>query len=219
VYVPDWEPLANALKRVMDGGPAEQQARVDICNAVADRKIGVRVLLAASARDGAGQRFSGGNLRVPERLVPDDFDWDQSRPLKPWPTGPTDPEQIVALWSWMPRPIELLELSTGDVIDVLCNLRPPAAPASIEYREPTGSEPPGRLNRGGRPAKFQWDDIWFRIMRYLHEKGFPEHQAEMVVAIQELCRDADLGEPDESTLKPKVRRLFKIWHEAEKGHN
>jgi hypothetical protein len=56
-------------------------------------------------------------------------------------------------------------------------------------------------------------------MRYLHEKGFPEHQAEMVVAIQELCRDADLAEPDESTLKPKVRRLFKIWHEAEKGHN
>jgi len=114
---------------------------------------------------------------------------------------------------------ELLELSTGAVTDVLCNLRPPAAPASIEYREPTGSEPPGRLNRGGRAAKFQWDDIWFRVMRYLHEKGLPEHQAEMVVAIQELCRDADLGEPDESTLKPKVRRLFKIWHEAEKGHN
>jgi hypothetical protein len=216
MYVPDWEPLANALKRVMDGGSAEQQARFDICNAIADRKIAVRVLVASSARDVAEWTLMGQNLRVPERLAPDDFDWDQSRPLKPWPTGPAPAEHYEALWRWVPRPIELLELSTGDVIHIF-NLGAPAAPTSIEDRERVGTKSPGRLNQGGRPAKFQWDDIWFRLMRYLHENGFPERQAEMVAIIQELCRNARLGEPDESTLKPKVRRLFTIWHEGERG--
>jgi hypothetical protein len=219
VYVPDWEPLATVLRRVIDGGSAEHQACVDICNAVADRKIAVRVLVATPARDVGGKWLWGGNLNVPERLAPDDLDWDRSRPLKPWPTGPTGPESIEALWAWVPRPIELLELSTVDVMYVLCNLRTPAAPALIENQEPTESEPAGKLNRGGRPPKFQWDDIWFRVMRHLHENGFPEHQAEMVKIFQELCRNVGLGEPDESTLKPKVRRLFKIWQEGETSHN
>jgi hypothetical protein len=216
VYIPDWEPLAKAFRRVVDSGSVEQQARIDICHAIADRKIAVRALVADSAPDVAGRTLSGGNLSVPVRLAPDDLDWVHSRPLKPWSAGPALVEHYEALWSWAPRPIALLELSTADVIDVLCNFQTPSAPCLIQYRKHTGSELSRRLNRGGRPPKFQWDDIWFRLMRHIHEKGFPERHSELVGIIQELCRDARLEEPDESTLKPKVRRLFEIWYGGEK---
>ena len=54
-YVPDWQPLAAALERVMATGATEDNAKLDICRAVADQKIDVRVRIAASEYDwGAG---------------------------------------------------------------------------------------------------------------------------------------------------------------------
>jgi hypothetical protein len=114
-YVPDWEPLADALKRVMAAGISEDQAKPDLCNAVADRKICVRVTLARR-----GQVFSGGNVGVPSHLAPTDFDWELSRPLRPWPIGPVGPQNYTWLSGWEDQPIALVEISTVDVINVLC---------------------------------------------------------------------------------------------------
>ena len=47
-YTPDWEPLADALKRVLATGVDKDEARVDLCRAVADRKIHIRVRIAAT---------------------------------------------------------------------------------------------------------------------------------------------------------------------------
>ena len=64
-YTPDWELLADALKRVMMSGVGEDQAKADLCRAVSDRKIDVRVRIAATDCVMGGRVFSDGNVDVP----------------------------------------------------------------------------------------------------------------------------------------------------------
>ena len=124
-YIPEWESLANALTRVKEFSGHEQQAKIDICNAVADRKIVVRVL------DG-DEMYPGDNVRVPRRLAPSDFDWVQSRPLKPWFIGPMPGQHYY--WNGGDRPISLIELSTADVRAVLCGAASFATEVVIKQR-------------------------------------------------------------------------------------
>jgi hypothetical protein len=123
-YPPVWEKLADALKRVIATDVSEDEAKLDLCNAVADRKINVRVKIAASDRDRPGQVFSDGNVGVPAHLKPDDLDWVQSRPFAQWWIGPKGPEN----YTWFSggnRPLDLIELSTADVIEILCGAAQP----------------------------------------------------------------------------------------------
>lgn len=118
-YIPEWESLADALTRVMAFGGNEQQAKADICNAVADHKIVIRV------SDGE-ETYPGDNVRVPRRLTPIDFDWVQSRPVKPWFIGPMPGQHYY--WTGSNRPISLIELSTAAVQEILCNAETPNDP-------------------------------------------------------------------------------------------
>jgi hypothetical protein len=120
-YLPNWEPLADALKRVMATGVSEDEAKSDLCHAVADRKIDVRVRIAASDYRMGGRVFAGGNVGVPRHLRPDDLDWLQSRPFAQWPIGPRPGEHYSWIGGWEKRPLDLIEVSTGDVMNVLCN--------------------------------------------------------------------------------------------------
>jgi hypothetical protein len=121
VYTPDWEPLADALKRVIATGVSEDEAKMDLCRAVADRKIDVRVKISASDYGMRGQVFSDGNVDVPPHLRPSDLDWAQSRPLAEWPIGPRPGEHYAWIGGWKNRPLDLIELWTADVIDILCD--------------------------------------------------------------------------------------------------
>jgi hypothetical protein len=125
-YTPDWELLAGALRRVMAAGLGEDEAKLSLSGAMADGKIRVRVRVAASYRARGGQIFYGGkgngNVHPPMHLTQSDFDWARSCPLAPWPIGPRwgerrEPEWIRGRENW---PIDLLELSTADVTNVLC---------------------------------------------------------------------------------------------------
>lgn len=117
-YTPDWEAIADALKRVMATGTTEDEAKTDLCRALADRKIDIRVRIAASGYGRQRQVFSDGNVGVPPHLSPNDVDWTQSRPLGPWLIGPKLGEHYS--WNWENRPLDLIEVSTADVIAVLC---------------------------------------------------------------------------------------------------
>jgi hypothetical protein len=141
-YVPDWESLAAKLKRVMETGASEEEAKLDICRAVADRKIRVRVRVAPSnSHSMGGMVLSGGNVDVPAHLDPRDFDWVRSRPLKPWLTGPQGVEHYTWTSGWSRRLLDLIELSTGDVEKVLCADHDAAQTKSAQPALPITSRP------------------------------------------------------------------------------
>jgi hypothetical protein len=94
-YLPDWERLFDALKRLRATGLAEGEAKRQICNAIADRKIKLRIYLlvppinvdwlprrALSAREA----YHVKDDEIPPRLTPRDFNWSQSRVRRsgPW---------------------------------------------------------------------------------------------------------------------------------------
>jgi hypothetical protein len=107
---PEWEQLADVLKRVTATGVTENEAQVAICSAISDREIRVRLFVGnieradifllegrersipsqLSPRDFAWRSERFGlpppqiSLMIPSCIAPQDFDWRQSRPLKPW---------------------------------------------------------------------------------------------------------------------------------------
>jgi len=114
-YIPDWELLGVALKRIMAFNVEESEAKADLCHAIADRKINVRVTLA-----GGKGVFSGGNVGPPVHLEPHDLDWDNSRPQAPWGIGPMLGEHYAWLDGWEKKRIDRVEASTADILKTLC---------------------------------------------------------------------------------------------------
>jgi hypothetical protein len=110
----------DALNRVMVTGATEDEAKSDLCRAVADQKIGIRVRISAADYSMGGRIFANGNVGVPVHLKPSDFDWVQSRPLAQWRIGPKPGQHYAWLGGWENRPIDLIELFTNDVTEVLC---------------------------------------------------------------------------------------------------
>ena len=82
-YVQDWTPLAEARRLVESSGLSKDEAELDICNALADRKIPIRpeILEIYGSR---GLPLGAPALRVPRRLTPRDFDWEKSATVTPW---------------------------------------------------------------------------------------------------------------------------------------
>jgi hypothetical protein len=62
---------------------------------------------------------------------------------------------------------------------------------------------------GGRPEVFPWDDIWIEICRYVHVEGLPQTIAELTRHVQEWCENQYDKQPGDSTLKPKLGKLYK----------
>jgi hypothetical protein len=120
-YTPVWEPLAGALKRVLAAGLSKKEAQVDICNAIADGKIRVRVTFADQSpgiiRTSIGAES---DFKVPIRLTPKDFDWRRSRPLKSWLT--VTREWMSGSGEKHSLSISLVEVCTADVLD--CIVKP-----------------------------------------------------------------------------------------------
>jgi hypothetical protein len=82
----DWEPLAESLKRVMETGVKEHEAQMAICRAILYREIRVRFYSSSLVGVIFLEDFAPniGGLVIPQHLEPQDFDWQQSRPLRSW---------------------------------------------------------------------------------------------------------------------------------------
>jgi hypothetical protein len=133
-YVPDWERLPDVVNRVTAWGISEDQAKFDISRAIADKKMRTRVTVVIEPdapaiwqqmilkAQGLGLPrhnesigyFDGPNVKVPPHLTAADFDWENSRPLKPWPVRPRGGSRDK--WQSFSRPASLIELHTADVL-------------------------------------------------------------------------------------------------------
>jgi 7-cyano-7-deazaguanine synthase in queuosine biosynthesis len=123
-YIPDWERLLNAVKRVMTTGVNEATAKVDLCRAISDRKVKVRFRVEKEEGIGSigevvvGTVRHGSDVAIPTHLKPSDFDWQRSRPLKPWRDIRQGFDMLAALWH-----LEWIEVLRDDVSKVLCGVR------------------------------------------------------------------------------------------------
>jgi hypothetical protein len=98
-YISEWERLSDALGRVMAIGVSRSQAKRDLCDAIVDRKIGIRHL--------------DDDVRVPPDLDPQEFDWQNSRSRSSWEKVRNG--NVIGRW----RPPRI-ELRCADVTSVLC---------------------------------------------------------------------------------------------------
>jgi hypothetical protein len=126
------------LNRVIAVGVSEDEAKLAITSAIADRKIRVRVTVKSDAAPlmrwnrtvaeakglGSGPNnpvpaaecFEGANIGVPIHLTPHDFDWQNSRPLKPWQIRPRDSRSTEGRTFVLPRrTVRLIEVSIADI--------------------------------------------------------------------------------------------------------
>jgi hypothetical protein len=145
MYVPEWEILADVLTRVLATGLEPERAKGQICSAIDDRKIGIRVKVDETDHDIPGKIRTGGKqVEPPLPLDPKDLDWVLSRPKDAWDTGPSQVESYLAGWEWHPRRITLLWLQTADVIDIFCSATGTGASAAskggIDTQAATASE-------------------------------------------------------------------------------
>jgi hypothetical protein len=190
-YVPDWERLADALDRVVKAGLPEDEAKRDICNAVADRKIKIRPTInlidegpvdkecnhrfAREYGNFVRQYVSGVRiLDVPSRLNPDEFNWSESQFKTRWRFEPG--------WEGFPGPRRFawigVELFCADVTKVLIAIDlPPCAEVVVGPR--VGNSPgksslpslPESLPPKGRRPKYDWDEVEILVFQLLTARG------------------------------------------------
>jgi hypothetical protein len=148
-YIPVWETLAHALRRLIAAGSTESGAKRDLCDAIADRAISVQLVLAADARLNQPElAVSIAHFDVPERINPRDIDWKRSRPIKPWPlTARPLSEPITVHGSrvahLLGRTIETIKVRSSDVSRIF-------GPATLVGSKPAQDSPSRKSGSGAK---------------------------------------------------------------------
>ena len=106
-YIPNWEPIYKALKRLIRAGESEAQAKLDLCGIIADKKVKLRAIFEEKNSKEGKTVTTPYSLRPPLRLNPDDLDWENSAPKTLW--------EVSDFGFFLPGKISLLEISTFDL--------------------------------------------------------------------------------------------------------
>jgi hypothetical protein len=120
-YVRAWDRLADAVKFVMTAGDMETEARRGLCQAISDGTLAIRVYPGKNVRtlmNASGTVLDGKDVEIPTRLCPDDFDWNNSRPLQPWAVRRDRSRQLSSggcYWH-----IDCVEVSKSDLLRLFC---------------------------------------------------------------------------------------------------
>jgi hypothetical protein len=157
----------------MKTGASEDEAKMDLCRAMADRKIDIRVMIASSEGGMGGQVFADGNVSVPTHLRPGDLDWVRSRPLAPWSIGPRPGEHYEWIGGWKNRSLDLIELSTADVIEILCGGEDGRIPSATAGQETAAVKALASHLKGNQQLTRAEAMEWLRTADFtLTERGF-----------------------------------------------
>jgi hypothetical protein len=154
--VPEWERLADALKRVVATGISEHDAQVSLCRAISERKIRVALWLGIFER-GEFRLLHGiapnVGLIMPADITPQDFDWSESRPLKPWRN-----DTMGGMFRDWHR--DRIELYSADVTRVLVTRTTPQQSVAAKPAERKANQIPGRTQPARERAKKALDAIY-----------------------------------------------------------
>ena len=125
-YIPEWETIADALRRLIAAGSTVSGAKRDLCDAIADKAISVQLILAPDARLNQPELVvSVAHFDVPARVNPRDIDWKRSRPNKPWPLTARPPSEPMTVYlarvgHLLERKLGTIKVRTSEVTKVLC---------------------------------------------------------------------------------------------------
>jgi hypothetical protein len=72
-----------------------------------------------------------------------------------------------------------------------------------------------RKGIGGRPTKWDWEEFWLEICRYVHVEGLPETQADLVETMQQWFVDDQGNHPADSEIKKRISKVFKALKPAD----
>jgi len=156
-YISSWERIAEALGRVIATGLTESEAKRQLCAAIADKTIDVRLILAADTQRGWSEEVSTSEPSIPPHLSPEDIDWGASRPHHQWPPAPQRPGEPASLFALrtmdrlMGRTISLLEVRAQDVERVFGGSTQEIV-ARLPADSPTRASSAGAKSRGVRQA-------------------------------------------------------------------
>ena len=152
-YIPLWETLAAALHRVVAAGSKESEAKRDLCSAMVNKAITIRLVLAADERRNLPELpASGAEFDLPARLLPGDIDWKRSRPIKPWSLTRRSHIEPVTMYTsrvahLLERTIEAIEVRSSDVsrifIGPATQVAPKAAQDSLSRKSASGAKTRG----------------------------------------------------------------------------
>jgi len=121
IYTSKWERLSEAADRIMASADiSREQAEVALCRALADGVIKVRAKLQRHAfrTQTSSEVLTANDFQIPDKLEPSDFDWDDSRPIKPWSISERSPRH------GGPWYLEKIKVSSKDVTEVFLQPRP-----------------------------------------------------------------------------------------------
>jgi hypothetical protein len=185
IYIPQWESLSNAAKRVSKvANISEAEARTSICQAVADGVIKIRAKLDEQTIRHLTSRevLEGSCFRIPTNLHPEHLDWENSRPLKPWDVRRGS---FIVPGPWR---LKWMKLFGPDVTSILCT------PSRTDNAGPASSGE-GKKKKG-QPTFDRAD----RAIRQLYPQGVPDQST---LPNATLCKEVgaklkELEQPDVS---------------------
>ena len=117
-YVPKWERLSDAVARIMNAtGMSKEAAQADICCAIADGAIKIRIKPERRQIDSfhTSNVYDGKDFQIPNKIKTENLNWERSCPIQPWPV-----QRGIGLppGHWY---IEWIELFVSDVTRELCS--------------------------------------------------------------------------------------------------
>jgi len=146
-YIRDWQGLPDALKSVASKDSSDDDAKRDICNAIADQKIKIRLSLrrhTSKLMTSRGRWLTNEEVEIPSPLEPEDFDFENSRPIKPWAVRREKIPHLAGYWH-----IERIELSKSDVEKLLISSAGSSSAASIPHQPASGPHRKSQTAREG----------------------------------------------------------------------
>ena len=153
--LPRWGKLPEVISRCTSAGMTEHEAKVWICQAIGHGAVDIRARLGKHVNGISTAHkivLKGSDFHVPTEIQPDQLDWNQSRPTKPW---------VVRRESFRPHGgwnLDWIELSLTQVAEVLGDGKeaPSASVVSgarpVEHRK---QRPVTARPRGPQPVKRQ----------------------------------------------------------------